>query len=120
MEVTSTIRHSSLTSALSPEDFLRRPADWHPVTTLSPGQHHSPHHSFHGAIFQTHMLESCWETGKMDQAARREMARHVLHLWRDSGNYHRAGDYIEEVWEKAGEAKKGGKAKGVHDLPVPR
>jgi hypothetical protein len=50
-EVTSSIRDSVLPKALSPEDLFGRPVDWHPVTTLSPGQHYSPHHRFHGAIF---------------------------------------------------------------------
>ncbi len=120
MEVTSFVRDSVLTKALSPEDLSGRTADWMPVTTLSPGQHHSPHHRFHGAIFQIRELESCWETGKMTPAARRVMARQVLHLWREWGNYHPAGDYIEATWEKAGEAEKQGKAMGVNDLPVPR
>ena len=120
MDVTSSIRDSVLTGVLSPEDLSVRPADWHPVTTLSPGQHYSPHHYFHGAIFQIHMLESCWETGKMTPAARREMARQVMQLWREEGRYHRAGDYIEAAWEQAGEARKRGKVMDMNDLPVPK
>jgi hypothetical protein len=53
----------------------------------------------------------------MTPAARRGMARQVLQLWREKGGDHRAGDYIEAVWEKAGEAKKRGKVIDEDDLP---
>jgi hypothetical protein len=116
IEVTSSIRDSILTKALSPEDLSGRLLDWHPVTTLSPGQHYSPHHRFHGAIFQIRELESCWETGKMTPTARRVMARQVLQLWQENLSDHRAGDYIQAVWAKAGEAEKRGKVMDVDDV----
>jgi hypothetical protein len=63
--------------------------------------------------------EISWEFGKMTPTARREMARNVLRLWRQTGSYFRAGEYIQVVWERAFEADKRGEAIDVKDLPVP-
>jgi hypothetical protein len=93
--------------------------DWRPVMTLSPGLHHSPHYRLHGAMGQIRELEIGWEFGKMTPEARRQTARHVLHLWRQTGNYFQAGRYIQAVWERALEAAKSGKPIDVRDLPVP-
>jgi hypothetical protein len=116
---TRSVQDSALTRALSPEELTGRRADWHPVVTLSPGLHHSPHYRFHGAIHQIRELEISWEFGKMTPEARRETARQVLHLWQQTGSYPRAGDYIWKVWERAREAEKSGKSIDVKDLPVP-
>jgi hypothetical protein len=84
---TGPVNDSPLTKALTAEDLAGRPEDWNSVNTLSPRQHYSPHHNFHGAFFQIHMLESCWESGRLTPAARRETARTVLRLWQEGGNY---------------------------------
>ena len=55
----------------------------------------------------------------MTPEARREMARHVLHLWRQEGSDFKAGNYIQAVWEQAREAEKEGRSIDVGDLPVP-
>jgi hypothetical protein len=114
---TGPVNDSPLTKALTAEDLAGRPEDWNSVNTLSPRQHYSPHHNFHGAFFQIHMLESCWESGRLTPAARRETARTVLRLWQEGGNYHRAGEYIETVGDKAFEAEKQGKVIELNDLP---
>jgi hypothetical protein len=110
---------SALTKALWPEDRPARPADWHPVVTLSPTMHHSPHYRLHGAISQIRELEIAWEFGKMTPAARRETARNVLDCWRQTGSYFSAVSYIQAVWERALEADKKGQAIDVKGLPAP-
>ena len=117
--ITRSVQDSALTRALSHEDTADLGENWQPVVTLSPGLHHSPHYRFHGAIGQIRELEICWEFGKMTQEARRQTARQVLHLWRQTGNYFEAGRYIQAVWLRAVEAKNGGKSIDVRDLPVP-
>ena len=117
--VQRSVTDSALTKAVSPEAIIDFKADWQPVVTLSPGLHYSPHYRFHGAIHQIQELEFCWESGKMTPAARKETARHVLRLWQQTGNYGRAGEYIQSVWEQAREAEKKGKVIDVGDLSVP-
>jgi hypothetical protein len=117
--MTRSVQDSALTRALSPEDRANLEEDWHPVVTLSPGLHHSPHYRFHGPIHQIRELEFSWEVGKMTPAARRETARQVLRLWRQTGSYFPAGEYIQKVWERAREAEKVGKSIDVTDLPAP-
>jgi hypothetical protein len=119
MPVSSTESDSALTNALTPEDLAGEVADWHPVVTLSPGMHHSPHYRFHSATSQIRELEIGWEFGKMTPAARRETAQNVLRLWRRTGSYSRAGEYIQAVWERALEARKKGEVIDVKDLPSP-
>jgi hypothetical protein len=99
---TRSVEDSVLTRALSPEDLAGRPADWHTVVT------------------QIREMEMCWEIGKMTPAARREMGRRVVRLWREAGSYFPAGEYIQTAWEKALEAEKQGKVMDVDDLPVPK
>lgn len=117
LPVTRSVQDSSLTRALSPEDTTGSREDWHPVVTLSPGLHHSPHYRFYGAIHQIRELEISWEFGKMKPEARRETARQVLRLWHEAGSFFPAGDYIQRVWERALEANKTGKSIDVKDLP---
>jgi hypothetical protein len=108
---------SSLMNAVLAEDVAGRRAEWHPVVTLSPGLHHSPHYRFHGAINQIRELEICWDFRKMTPAARRKTARNVLRSWQQSGNYFQAGDYIQGVWERSLAAEKSGKSIDVSDVP---
>lgn len=117
--VTGSVRDSALTRALSPEDLVGRSADWHPVVTLSPGLHHSPHYRYHGAIHQIRELEYCWEFGRLTPAARRETARHVLRLWRQAGGDSRAGAYIQSIWERTMDAEKKVETIDVGDSPMP-
>ncbi len=119
LPVTRSVQDSALTRALSPEDRKNPGEDWHPVVTLSPGLHHSPHYRFHGAIHQIRELEISWEFGKMTPEARNETARQVLRLWHQAGSYFPAGDYIQRVWVRAREAEKSGKSIAVKDLPEP-
>ena len=119
MPVSRTESGSALTNALTHEDLAGARADWHPVMTLSPGMHHSPHYRLHGAISQIRDLEIGWDFGKMTPAARRQTARSVLRLWRETGSYFRAGEYIQAVWERALEAQKKGEVIDVNGLPVP-
>lgn len=119
MPVSRSVQDSALTNALFPEERTGSGANWHPVVTVSPGLHHSPHYQFGGTITQIQDLEICWEVGKMTPAARRETARHVLGLWQQTGNYGRAGEYIQSVWERAREAEKKEKVIDVGELPVP-
>jgi hypothetical protein len=117
--VQRTVRDSSLTRAVSPAATADSSEDWHPVVTLSPGLHHSPHFRFHGAIHQIRELEICWEFGKMTPAAREETARQVIRLWKQNLDYFRATDYIQAVWERARDADKKGNVIDVVDLPEP-
>jgi hypothetical protein len=117
--ITTSVQDSALTRALSTQDTAELVEDWHPVVTLSPGLHHSPHYRFHGAAGQIRELEFCWEFGKMTAEAGRQTARQVLHLWREAGDDIQAGHYIQAVWERAVEAEKTGKSIDVNDLPVP-
>lgn len=117
--VTRSVQDSALTRALSPEDRSKPGENWHPVVSLSPGLHHSPHYRFGGVMVQIRDLEISWEFGKMTPEARRETARQVLNLWQQAGDYFRAGRYVQAVWERALEAEKTGKAIDVKDLPEP-
>lgn len=117
--VQRSVTDSALTKAVAPETGSGSKADWQPVVTLSPGLHYSPHYRFHGAIHQIRELELCWEAGKMTAAARRETAKNVLHLWRQTGRYHRAGEYIESVWELARQAEDSGHVVDLAELPAP-
>jgi len=119
MPVNRTVNDSTLTHALSPEDLAGARADWHPVVTLSPGMHHSPHYRFHSVTSQIREPEIGWEFGKMTPAARRETARNVLRLWRQTGSYFRAGEYVQAVFERALEAHERGESIDVSGLPVP-
>jgi hypothetical protein len=115
--ISRSVRDSALTKTLLLADRTGAPADWHPVVTLSPGLHHSPHYRFHGAISQIRQLEICWEFGKMTPVARRKTAWHVVRLWQQTGSYFRADDYIQAVWERALDAEKKGEAIDGSDLP---
>src|SRR4051794_11210157 len=84
--IARSVQDSALTRALSPEDTVDSGEQWQPVVTLSPGLHHSPHYRFHGAMGQIRELEICWESGKISPEVRRQTARQVLHLWRQTGN----------------------------------
>ncbi len=119
LPVTRSVQDSALTRALPPEDRTNPGEDWHPVVTLSPGLHHSPHYRFHGAMGQIRELEICWEFGKMTPAARRETARQVLRQWQQAGDDYPAGKYIQAVWERAQAAEQSGKSIDVKDLPEP-
>jgi hypothetical protein len=110
---------SALTRAVSPTATTDSRADWHPVVTLSPGLHHSPHYRFHGAIHQIQELEFCWESGEMTPAARKETARQVLRLWQQNLNYFQTTDYLRAVWERARDAEKKGNVIDAGDLPEP-
>lgn len=110
---------SGLTRALVPADLAGRPADWHPVVTLSPRLHYSPHYYYHGAMSQIHLLRLGWENGRATPAARRESARRVLRLWQASGGYHRADDYILALLDRAADAERQGRSIDVGDLPPP-
>jgi hypothetical protein len=110
---------SAVTRAVTPAAITGARADWHPVVTLSPGLHHSPHYRFHGAIHQIQELELCWQSGKMTPAARTETARQLLRLWQRNLDYFRATDYIQAVWERTRDAEKNGNAIDAGDLPVP-
>ena len=105
--------------ALSPDEKVGPPADWHPVVTLSPGLRHSPHYLFHGAFSDIRTLELSWEFGKMTPAARRASDQQVLRLWRRDGSDLRAGHYIQSLWERALVAEKAGEEIDEGDLPDP-
>ena len=108
------VHDSALTAALLPADLAGRPAEWHPVNTLSPGLRHSPHYRYHGAIWQIRELELAWDLAHATAAARRESARQVLRLWREGGSDSQAGRYISALAERGH-----GRALDVADLPDP-
>jgi hypothetical protein len=117
MPVARSVRDSSLTKAIPPDERSKAIPDWRPVVTTSPGLRHSPHYQFHGAHNQIRTLEICWEWGKMTPTARVETARNVLRLWRETESYSPVEHYLEAVWEKALAAEKRGEAIDVDGLP---
>jgi len=72
-------------------------AAWHRVNTFSPGLRHSPHHTFHGAFGQTASLEVILEIHNASELQRRDAAKGLLSKWQESGNYHAAEDYLNEL-----------------------
>jgi hypothetical protein len=113
------VRDSSLTKAMPSTAATDSSRDWHPVGTISPGLHHSPHYHFHGAFSQIRDLELCWEFGKMTPAAREETARNLLRLWQQNLNDFQAKDYLQAIEERTFDPQKKGNVIDARDLPVP-
>lgn len=89
-------------SKLLPADFVSKASpDWRKVNTFSPGVHHSPHHSFHGAFGQIRMLELAWENGDFDSTIKRKTVQHVLDLWQFGNSYFAADRYIDSLVDGA-------------------
>ena len=73
------------------------PAEWHRVSTLSPGSHISPSYKYGGAISETKMLEQADELIPFEPDARREIAQQVFRFWADEGSYFSANGYVQQV-----------------------
>jgi hypothetical protein len=117
--VNQIVADSALTKELSAEDRTGKRAEWHPVMTLSPGLHHSPHYVFHGAISDIRELELCWDFGRFTPMARAASARRVLQLWQQSGSDSQARKYIQAIATMALDAENRGGTIDEGDLPLP-
>jgi len=60
-----------------------------------------------------------WEVGRATPAARRQSARQVLRLWRESDSYHGADDYLDRLGRAESGAEEAGRPIDVSDLPTP-
>jgi hypothetical protein len=119
LPIDQSIHNSALTEALSAEERTDTHAEWHPVVTLSPRVHHSPHYRFHAALFQIRELELCWDYGKFTPAARRASGNRILQLWRETGSDSRAKEYIRAIGALAVDAVKEGRNIDANDLAIP-
>ena len=99
-KVSEEIRPSALSACLPEEVIASATPQWHRVNTFSPGLNHSPHHAFHGAIFQIQELERIWNDREFygfPDELRRQSAQHVLALWRFSLDDGLACKYIRAL-----------------------
>jgi hypothetical protein len=115
--VSDTTQDSPLTQALTPADLAGALPTWHPVVTLSPGVHHSPHYAFHGAIAQVRILQMYWELGQFSADAKHASARHLLACWKTSGSYFDAGRALSRLQDSIQPKIDAGQAVVVSDLP---
>ena len=106
-KVSERIEDSPVTKMLPPDILRRRTPEWRRVNTFSPGVHHSPRYTFHGAIHQIHTLVTVWdmanEYGFSDEL-KQKTALDVLAIWQQSGSCFLAGDYIRCLRDLADEA----------------
>jgi hypothetical protein len=101
--VHETIVDTALSQFADP-DGKRLAPEWRQVNTFSPMVHYSPHHQFHGAIYQAKQIEEFWEIVPFTPAAKREITRTLIFLWHRDGSYLSASRYlapIEALVEKA-------------------
>jgi hypothetical protein len=73
------------------------PAEWHVVNTFSPLVRYSPHHRYHGAIYQIALVEGMLGLARFTPAAQQQLAKNVLQLWQHDGSYSSASAYLEKV-----------------------
>jgi hypothetical protein len=83
-----------LVDVASPENEV-----WVRVNTFSPGSGHSPHHFYHGAYFQMGHFARIVGGEEWSASARRTAAQEMLRAWKEGGNYHAGGQYIEQLIE---------------------
>lgn len=108
-KVSERIEDSPLTKVLPSDVIATRTPEWHRVNTFSPGVHHSPHYTFHGAIHQIHTLATLWDMAKnygFQEDLKRKTALDVLAIWQQSGSYFLAGDYIQCLYDLTDETKR--------------
>ncbi len=84
-------------SLLVPSDDNGSPPEWRRVNTFSPLVHYSPHHGYHGAIYQIHLIDGMSAEVRFSPAARQRIIQDVLHLWQRDGSYVSASDYLQRV-----------------------
>jgi hypothetical protein len=102
LRIHESIEETSL-SRLVAADLGDNPGEWHRVNTFSPLVMHSPHHRYHGAVFQISWLDQMWGSVSFTPAAQRQMAQDVLSLWQSGEGYYPVNDYllaVESVWFK--------------------
>jgi hypothetical protein len=92
------IKDSALSLALSPEERTDIPPEWRRVNTFSPGVHHSPHYTYHGALNQIRELEGTWEMFSFTPEQKRKSARDVLALWQRSGSDSAVSRYLGDLF----------------------
>jgi len=68
--------------------------DWRRVNSFSPCVSHSPHHSFHAAINQTHELKIIWELSEFSPDERRESCHQLLKQWQAGRSDAGAEEYL--------------------------
>lgn len=95
--ITTEIKHTPISEALGVDNLETRRGDWHRVNTFSPGVRHSPHYIYHGALSQAETLGIMWKVQHYTPEARRETASRILVLWKQSGRYSGADDYISQL-----------------------
>lgn len=93
------------------------PAEWHRVTTFSPGTDHSPHYAYHSALAQVVSLEQQDALVMFTPQARRQVAREALRRWQ-AGSADEAEAYVHDVAETVMTlAGRGASGVNVSDLP---
>lgn len=112
-------KDSWITTALSPEVVRTAGPDWKRVNTFSPGTHHSPHYTYHGAISQIRLIEEAWQQMPFTKEAQRQVAETLLKLWQKNKGYWAAEDYAVLIPQFAYEAKARGTKQIIRldDLP---
>ena len=83
--------------AVNPADI----APWHMVNRFSPGLHHSPHYSFHGALAQMREIELLFEILAPDAQRKKQTVTDLLTLWQTHGDYFEARRYLATLSEEA-------------------
>jgi hypothetical protein len=105
------VEETALSRVLDGETVKVEDAEaWHLVNTFSPGDRHSPHYSFHGALFQAGEFGTLQQVYGLDKADAAKLAREVLARWQTSGSDFAGGSLLEEKMvelQKAGAAAAG-------------
>ena len=75
--------------------------DWHVVVTLSPGRGHSPHYSYHGAIYCLDQAQLTFERFDVPRERRLALAEAIRDSWKRTGSDFRAYDLVHQLWDEA-------------------
>lgn len=57
----------------------------------------SPHYTFHGALWQTRMVDQLFQVLQPDKSRRREIAAEVLRRWQEDGDYFGVSEYLIQL-----------------------
>ena len=113
------VSETSLSIEILPNEF-DAPADWHSVYEFCPPwSHHSPMCAFAHASNQVEQVEATWRFLRFNPAAKHQVAKDVLYLWRRDGQSGSASEYLGKLWEALGSRGENGKAIDIVDLPSP-
>jgi hypothetical protein len=92
------IEETAISKALGGVTVGKEDGDpWRRVLTLSMWQGHSPHYTFHSALYQAGQLDQLSVLYRLSDAEKREIATKILTLWQVDGSDSAAGQYLAKL-----------------------